>query len=412
MLGAGAVVVVAEGTDLLAAAANVLRFFRNESCGKCVPCRVGSHKAQMLLDRRARARRRPRGRRRRPRRAGGGDAADLDLRARPGGAGAGDERAAHADRGSGGRAGRRGGRRRARTTPDAGSTSLPSLAWPNGWHRPRRRALVAHGHARRPRSSGTARRCCGGWPGSSRAASTGRSWWCARPARNCRRCPTASRWSRTPARGVGRCRASPPASRAAASARDVAFVSSTDVPLLHPPFVRRVVGALDDEADVVLPAASAATRSRSPPPTGPRCWTPSSELIAADRMRPAFLFERVPRASAWTTPRCSATRPLAALDPGARVGAEPQRARGLRGRARAPGAGGRRAVLRRAAPRAGARDRRSSSRRHARRRRGRGRSQLDEHVVAALNGDQITRDPDAPLAAGDTVAFLSADAGG
>ena len=50
MLGAGAVVVVAEGTDLLAAATNVLRFFRNESCGKCVPCRVGSHKALLLLE--------------------------------------------------------------------------------------------------------------------------------------------------------------------------------------------------------------------------------------------------------------------------------------------------------------------------------------------------------------------------
>ena len=37
MLGSGALVVVAEGTDLLAAATNVLRFFRNESCGKCVP---------------------------------------------------------------------------------------------------------------------------------------------------------------------------------------------------------------------------------------------------------------------------------------------------------------------------------------------------------------------------------------
>jgi molybdenum cofactor guanylyltransferase len=37
---------------------------------------------------------------------------------------------------------------------------------------------------------------------------------------------------------------------------------------------------------------------------------------------------------------------------------------------------------------------------------------LDRHVVAALNGDQITRDPELPLAAGDAVAFLSADAGG
>jgi molybdopterin-guanine dinucleotide biosynthesis protein A len=37
---------------------------------------------------------------------------------------------------------------------------------------------------------------------------------------------------------------------------------------------------------------------------------------------------------------------------------------------------------------------------------------LDRHVVAALDGDRITRDPELPLATGDTVAFLSADAGG
>ncbi|MQA14267.1 MAG: nitroreductase family protein [Pseudonocardiaceae bacterium] len=49
MLGSGALVAVAEGTDLLAAATNVLRFFRDESCGKCVPCRVGSTKAHTLL---------------------------------------------------------------------------------------------------------------------------------------------------------------------------------------------------------------------------------------------------------------------------------------------------------------------------------------------------------------------------
>jgi len=49
MLGSGALVVLAEGTDLLAASTNVLRFFRDESCGKCVPCRVGSAKAHALL---------------------------------------------------------------------------------------------------------------------------------------------------------------------------------------------------------------------------------------------------------------------------------------------------------------------------------------------------------------------------
>jgi NADH:ubiquinone oxidoreductase subunit F (NADH-binding)/NADH:ubiquinone oxidoreductase subunit E len=49
MLGSGAVVVIDDQTNLLAAATNVLRFFRDESCGKCVPCRVGSHKAHTIL---------------------------------------------------------------------------------------------------------------------------------------------------------------------------------------------------------------------------------------------------------------------------------------------------------------------------------------------------------------------------
>ena len=50
MLGSGAVVAVAEGTCMLELALNVGRFFRNESCGKCVPCRVGSEKIVMLLE--------------------------------------------------------------------------------------------------------------------------------------------------------------------------------------------------------------------------------------------------------------------------------------------------------------------------------------------------------------------------
>jgi NADH:ubiquinone oxidoreductase subunit F (NADH-binding)/NADH:ubiquinone oxidoreductase subunit E len=50
MLGSGALIVAAEGTDLLEVAANVTRFFRNESCGKCVPCRVGSEKAVEMLE--------------------------------------------------------------------------------------------------------------------------------------------------------------------------------------------------------------------------------------------------------------------------------------------------------------------------------------------------------------------------
>lgn len=50
MLGSGAAVFVASGRDLLDVGLSITRFFRNESCGKCVPCRVGSEKAVALLE--------------------------------------------------------------------------------------------------------------------------------------------------------------------------------------------------------------------------------------------------------------------------------------------------------------------------------------------------------------------------
>lgn len=49
MLGTGAVIVIGEGHDLFALATNLVQFFRNESCGKCVPCRLGSEHAVDLL---------------------------------------------------------------------------------------------------------------------------------------------------------------------------------------------------------------------------------------------------------------------------------------------------------------------------------------------------------------------------
>jgi NADH:ubiquinone oxidoreductase subunit F (NADH-binding)/NADH:ubiquinone oxidoreductase subunit E len=49
MLGSGAIVVCDEDTCMLDMALNSTRFFRNESCGKCVPCRVGSQKLTELL---------------------------------------------------------------------------------------------------------------------------------------------------------------------------------------------------------------------------------------------------------------------------------------------------------------------------------------------------------------------------
>ena len=41
-------VVYAEGRDMMAQAVNSMEFYRNESCGKCVPCRIGSQKLVSL----------------------------------------------------------------------------------------------------------------------------------------------------------------------------------------------------------------------------------------------------------------------------------------------------------------------------------------------------------------------------
>ena len=49
MLGSGAIVVCDDTTCMLDMALNAVRFYRSESCGKCVPCRVGSQKMADLL---------------------------------------------------------------------------------------------------------------------------------------------------------------------------------------------------------------------------------------------------------------------------------------------------------------------------------------------------------------------------
>ncbi|MDA0833401.1 MAG: NAD(P)H-dependent oxidoreductase subunit E [Planctomycetota bacterium] len=49
MLGTGAVIVMNDTRDLWSLAVNLVEFFRNESCGKCVPCRLGSEQAVGIL---------------------------------------------------------------------------------------------------------------------------------------------------------------------------------------------------------------------------------------------------------------------------------------------------------------------------------------------------------------------------
>ena len=49
-VGSGAVIVLSDQDDLAEAARTLLRFFRDESCGQCTPCRLGTAKAAALLE--------------------------------------------------------------------------------------------------------------------------------------------------------------------------------------------------------------------------------------------------------------------------------------------------------------------------------------------------------------------------
>jgi molybdopterin-guanine dinucleotide biosynthesis protein A len=172
--------------------------------------------------------------------------------------------------------------------------------------------------------------------------------------------------------------------------------------------VRRVLRAADEGADVGLPHARgyrqplAASYRTSLAPVAAR-------LVREQRLRPAFLFDectvaQLDEAALRSDPILAALDPeldsvLNVNEPGdyqdARARAAPditvQRFGSLADGHRGP-------RLVRAATVAGAAAAAGLA--------------LDGHVVAALNGDQITRDGQTPLAAGDTVFFLAADAGG
>ncbi len=59
MSGSGAIIVLDDSTDLVAALANISAFFAHESCGQCTPCREGSLWMAKVLDRLCHGRGRP-----------------------------------------------------------------------------------------------------------------------------------------------------------------------------------------------------------------------------------------------------------------------------------------------------------------------------------------------------------------
>jgi molybdopterin-guanine dinucleotide biosynthesis protein A len=193
---------------------------------------------------------------------------------------------------------------------------------------------------------------------------------------------------------------------------DIAFVSSTDMPFLHPAFARCVLRVLENSepTDVALPLVRG---FRQPLAAAYRVSLAETaeRLVAEDRLRPAFLFgqcavETLDHAALKQDPA------LAALDPDlnsvvnvntpadyqeARTRPAPDVTVQLFGTL-AKGGGGKSGphAVRAATVGAAA---------------GALGLLLDRHVTAALNGDQITPDSETPLAAGDTVFFLSPDAG-
>jgi formate dehydrogenase len=50
-IGSAAVMILSQQDSVKAAALNLMRFFEDESCGQCTPCRVGTQKAAVLMER-------------------------------------------------------------------------------------------------------------------------------------------------------------------------------------------------------------------------------------------------------------------------------------------------------------------------------------------------------------------------
>ena len=187
-----------------------------------------------------------------------------------------------------------------------------------------------------------------------------------------------------------------------------AFVCSTDLPLLHPAFVRAVCRAAQ-AVDVALPVVDGHRQPLA------ACYrTALAErartLLAAGRSRPAFLLEDAD-VRELDADALLADAAVAAGDPGLAsvTGTNtPTEYRALREQPAPPVTVQRFGVLA-SGGQSGDRTVQAATLGAAARAVD---LVLDRHVLAAVNGDQMVRDPELPLAAGDVVAFLSADAGG
>lgn len=208
---------------------------------------------------------------------------------------------------------------------------------------------------------------------------------------------------------------------AAAEYAETAFVCSTDLPFLHTAFVTAVLRAFATDAptgsqghpgppDVVLPFVRG---YRQPMAAGYRTGLAPriDKLLEAQRLRPAHLFEecnvrQLDDAALLADPRLAKADPD--LDSIVNVN-EPDEYRVARERPAPEIIVQRYGVLATSGGGRGPRTVRAASIGAAAEQVG---LAFDGHVLAAVNGDQIRGDGRLPLLAGDTVSFISADAGG
>lgn len=187
-----------------------------------------------------------------------------------------------------------------------------------------------------------------------------------------------------------------------------AFVCAVDLPFLHPAFVRHVTRALGD-ADVALPVVGG---FRQPLAATYRTSLAGQalSLLSQDRARPMLLLEHND-VRVLEDGELLADERLRAADPALEsVAGVNDRAAYERARARpAPEVVVQRFGILASAGGAGTQTVRAATLGAAARAVG---LELDRHLLAAIDGDQVVRDLHTPLVAGDVVTLLSADAGG
>lgn len=201
---------------------------------------------------------------------------------------------------------------------------------------------------------------------------------------------------------------------AAAEHAETAFVCSTDLPFLHVAYVRAVLRAFEAGPEgcpeVVLPFVRG---YRQPMAAGYRTsLAPRIEkLLEAGQSRPAHLFDeslvrQLDDAALLADPQVADADP--GLDSVLNVN-EPDDYRTARSRPAPEVLVERFGVL---ASRGGGRGPRKVNAANVAAAAKQVGLALDGHVLAAINGDQIRGDGMVPLVQGDTVSFISADAGG